>query len=45
MSSYGEFAGLKLPKTGRAVWKLKDGDFAYIELDVTEIAYDVASPR
>ncbi|OGD21371.1 MAG: hypothetical protein A2W03_04820 [Candidatus Aminicenantes bacterium RBG_16_63_16] len=37
---YGEFEGLKLPVRGQGVWNLKDGDFAYVELEVTELHYD-----
>ena len=40
VAGYGEFAGLRLPSKGSAVWKLADGDFAYIELEIVEIAYD-----
>ena len=40
VTGYGEFGGLRLPSKGSAVWKLADGDFAYIELEIVEIAYD-----
>ena len=39
-TGYGEFEGLKLPVRGQGVWNLKDGDFAYVELAVTELHYD-----
>jgi hypothetical protein len=38
--AYGEFAGLRLPSKGAAVWKLADGDFIYVELELTDVAYD-----
>jgi len=40
MTEYGEFSGIKVPIAGSAVWKLADGDFTYIELKVTGVAYD-----
>jgi len=42
MSAYGRFAGLNLPTKGAAVWKLADGDFTYVELDITDVSYDSA---
>lgn len=39
---YKEFSGYFLPKGGKAVWKLKSGDFCYIELNLTEIEFNVA---
>ena len=41
VDEYGEFAGLRLPVRGRAVWKLADGDVEYIDVTVTELQYDV----
>jgi hypothetical protein len=40
ITGYGTLSGLQLPVSGWAVWKLADGDFAYIELDVTELTYE-----
>lgn len=40
MAAYGEFAGLRLPSKGSAVWSLADGDFAYIELEIVTVEYD-----
>jgi len=39
-SGYGEFEGLKLPVRGQGVWNLKEGDLAYVELEITELEYD-----
>ncbi len=39
-TGYGEFEGLRLPVRGQGVWSLKDGDFAYVELEITELHYD-----
>jgi len=43
ITSYGEYAGLKLPKKGLAVWHLSDGDLPYIELEIKEIEYIMAT--
>jgi hypothetical protein len=43
--TYGEYAGLKLPFTGTAVWHLQGGDYAYIDSTVTEVKYDVHQPE
>jgi len=40
---YGEFEGLRLPIKGMAVWKLKEGDFAYIDVTITDLEYDVSN--
>ena len=40
MAKHGVLEGLRLPIAGAAVWKLKNGDFPYIELDVTDVKYD-----
>lgn len=40
ISAYGTFGKLRLPSSGAAVWKSAAGDFAYIEIDVTDVAYD-----
>jgi hypothetical protein len=39
ISEYGEFNGVRVPVAGEGVWKLRDGDFTYIKLRVTEIDY------
>jgi len=40
ISTYATFEGLSLPSKGQAVWKLADGDFAYVELEVLTVSYD-----
>lgn len=40
VNEYGMRAGLNLPVKAQAVWNLPSGDFSYIELEVTEIAYN-----
>ena len=40
ISAYGVFAGLNLPARGSAVWKRSNGDFAYVELEITGVEYD-----
>ena len=42
MTDYGTFNGLKLPVKGTAVWKMSDGDFNYINLEITDIEYNTA---
>ena len=39
IASYGVFGGLNLPASGRAVWNLAGGEFAYIEIEITRIEY------
>jgi hypothetical protein len=41
IKEYGEFEGLKLPKRGAGVWNLKEGDLEYIDLNVTDLEYDM----
>lgn len=38
---YGKKEGLRIPTKGKGVWNLNSGDFTYIELEVTELEYDV----
>lgn len=43
--AYGKFEGLRLPVRGAAVWTLPDGTtFPYIDVEVTEMAYDPPLP-
>lgn len=43
--AYGEFEGLRLPVRAGAVWTLPDGsDFAYIEVELTDVASDPPLP-
>jgi Family of unknown function (DUF6544) len=42
ITAYGEFEGLRLPSAGKAVWKLKEGDLEYVDVDITDIEYDAA---
>lgn len=39
VEAYQRIGGLNLPTRGAAVWKLADGDFSYIELDISEVRY------
>ena len=45
ITGYGEFEGLRLPVRGKAVWKLPDGDFEYIDVTVTELHYGTGAVR
>jgi hypothetical protein len=40
VTEYGEFAGLRLPVSGRGVWHLESGDLTYIELEILEVEYN-----
>jgi hypothetical protein len=42
VEDYKEFNNIVLPAKGRAVWKLKTGEFCYIELELVDIEYNVA---
>lgn len=41
IGQYGTLAGLNLPLTGKAVWNLPDGDLDYVELEITELVYNL----
>jgi hypothetical protein len=41
VSGYKEYNGIILPSGGKAVWNLKTGDFAYIELELVDIEYNI----
>jgi hypothetical protein len=43
ISDYGEFAGVRMPVAGQGVWRYEGGDFPYIEVRITELAYDQLS--
>ncbi len=40
---YGEFGGFKLPVSVKAVWKLPEGDFEYVDVVITDLEYNVTS--
>jgi hypothetical protein len=42
ITAYGEYEGLRLPKSGKGVWLLPEGDLEYIDVAATAIEYDVA---
>jgi hypothetical protein len=37
---YGEFQGVRVPVAGQGVWRYASGDFPYIELRITGLAFD-----
>ena len=41
VQSYGEFAGVRIPASGEAVYARPGGDYSYIRLRITEVEYDV----
>jgi len=40
ITSYGQFAGVRIPVAGEAIWTYDTGDFSYIRLRVTDLEYD-----
>lgn len=44
ITSYGVFEGLRLPSGGKAVWKLPDGDLEYVDVAISDVQYDAATP-
>lgn len=44
MTEYGTFGSLRLPIAGVGVWQLPQGDLSYLELHISEIAYNVPVP-
>ena len=40
ITAYGEFGSVRIPTAGQGVWRYDTGDFPYIELRLTEVAYD-----
>ena len=41
LDQYGEFEGYQLPTHGQGIWHLDDGDFAYIDLELVDVQYEV----
>lgn len=44
VTGYGEFEGVRIPVEGRGVWRYEDGDFTYIRLRITDLAYNRSLP-
>jgi hypothetical protein len=42
ITGYGEFEGLRLPASGKAIYEFPDGDLEYINVTITELHYDTA---
>lgn len=40
ITEYRSFAGFNLPAAGKGVWQLPEGDLSYVDVHVTEIAYN-----
>ncbi|MCC6616103.1 MAG: hypothetical protein IT320_21715 [Anaerolineae bacterium] len=43
-TQYGQFDGVRVPVAGQGVWQLEDGDFAYIDVRLNSLAYNVPIP-
>jgi len=39
LTGHTRFNGIELPSSGSAVWSLADGDFEYIQIQVTDVRY------
>ena len=44
VTEYGEFEGLKVPLKGKAVWRLSQGDFEYIDVTLADLEYNAGKP-
>ena len=44
LSAHGEFDGVRVPTMGQGVWHPESGEFAYIELEIADVEYNVAAP-
>jgi len=40
ITSYGQFAGVRVPVAGEGIWTYDTGDFSYIRLRITDLEYD-----
>jgi len=40
----GEFHGVRVPTRGEGVWHLPAGDFSYIQLEITDVGYNLTDP-
>ena len=45
ISEYGTFEGIRIPSKGEGVWHLNSGEFSYIKVEITEVAYNESSTR
>ena len=43
IDEWGEFQDFRVPLHGMGVWKLDDGDFAYIDLEIVDVEYDTST--
>jgi hypothetical protein len=43
IQQWGELGGFNVPTRGQAVWKLAEGDFVYVDLEITRVDHDVPS--
>jgi hypothetical protein len=44
ITAYGAFGGFNLPVRVKAVWKLPEGDFEYIDVVITDLEYNITIP-
>lgn len=44
IEEYGEFQGFRVPVRGVGTWKLDDGDFTYIELEIADARFSGHAP-
>jgi len=40
LNAYGEFESVRIPVAGQGIWRYDTGDFSYIELRITGVAYN-----
>jgi hypothetical protein len=45
VEAYRTMDGIRIPSACRATWKLPDGDWTWLELEITEITYNTAAGK
>jgi hypothetical protein len=44
-SGFKEFQGIRIPARATVIWKLKDGDFTWLKLEITDLKYNIANDK
>jgi hypothetical protein len=45
VEAYRTMDGIRIPSSCRATWKLPDGDWTWLEVQITEISYNNAAGK
>lgn len=43
LTAYGRFGAHRLPSRGEGRWQAPDGEYAYLELEIDDVRYDIAA--